>query len=117
MKRFYLLMFAVFIGMFCLAQKHERVNQQKDTKVIDGFTVQLKDALENTYLFDITKNGKTLLVLAEHPVTMRHIGFNTKVDTYKIAQWLINEYKVTGNFPKVVPPHVPLQLGIRIDNK
>lgn len=91
---------------------HEPVNPQKDKREMEGLSVHLKEASGNTYLFDITKDGKPVTLMMNNPFTMRSEGFDKKEDAFKLAGWLVREYKMKGYFPPVIPPHVALELKI-----
>jgi hypothetical protein len=112
MKRIYLLVLASFIAVTSIAQRHQPVNPQKDKQNIEGFTVRLKEAPGNTYLFDIEKEGKPVAIQLHNPFTMAQQGFQKKEDSYKVAKWLLREYKLTGHFPLMIPPHVAHELNI-----
>jgi hypothetical protein len=117
MKRIYLLMLASFIAVTSIAQRHEPVNPQKDKQNIEGFMVRLKEAPGNTYLFDILKEGKPVSVQVQNPFTMSQQGFGKKEDNYKVAKWLIREYKTTGHFPLMIPPHIAHELKLDVFKK
>ena len=77
-----------------------------------GFTIKLVSKVEVTsYSFDILTE-KNLTRHFQNPLPFAPKGIQKKEDAYKIAQWIINEYKRTGHWENLVPPHVARQLGI-----
>src|SRR5262245_6588176 len=77
-----------------------------------GFTVKLISRVEATnYSFDIQAE-KNLTRHFQNPMPFAPKGIQKKEDAYKIAQWIINEYKKTGHWENSIPPHVARQLGI-----
>ncbi len=98
------------------AQPHEPLNPQKDKKEFQGFTIRLKPAPGNTYLFDILRRGTPAGAPLHHnPVTMLPQGFNSKADAYKVAEWMIKKQKKTGHIPPVLPPHIAKTLNISVE--
>src|SRR5687767_8411523 len=114
MRKSFCILLLQFFMIISYAQKHEPVHPLNDKQEIDGFTVRLKEAANETYLFDILKDGKPVSVQVNNPFTLQPEGFNLKDDNYKVARWLIRQYKQTGYFPVIVPPHVGLELKIPI---
>jgi len=76
-----------------------------------GFTIKLVSKNVTSYSFDILAE-KNLTRHFQNPLPFAPKGIQKKEDAYKVAQWIINEYKKTGHWENLVPPHVARQLGI-----
>ena len=48
----------------------------------------------------------------QNPLPFSPKGIQKKDDAYKIAQWMIGEYKKTGRWQNIVPPHITRELKI-----
>ena len=107
-----LVLFLLLFGLGASAQITV-TERNDDKKEIEGFTVQLRTAPGNTYLFDILQ-GPVVLdpSLRNNPATSLTKGFATREDAFKVARWMIQRYKKDGHLPSVVPPHVLDELKI-----
>ncbi len=116
MKKVHLFILLLFFSCLAIqAQRPEPVNPQKDKKQVQGLTVQLRPAPGNTYLFSMLKEDGTPIPYPPfNPVTRRPDGFQTKEDAYKIAGWLIKEYKKTGRVPRRIPLPVAEALNVTV---
>ena len=116
MSKIYILVLFLFAGTTLVAQKVDQSNSSIEKKV-DGHSIFLKPMPNATWLFDILKDGKIVYQLNNNPFTMRPEGFEKKEDAFKIAEWLIKEYKNNKHFPPVIPPHVADQNKIKIQRE
>ena len=125
MKKIYLLMILQIIVFTVFAQKNEPVNVQrpepvnpmKDKQEYQGYTIRLMPAMAvpgsmGGYGFDILKDNKPVVHQFQNPLPFSPKGIQKKGDAYKIAQWMIREYKKTGHWQKIVPPHIAHELKI-----
>lgn len=114
----------VFAGM---AQKYESENRQrpdllnllKEKQEFEGYTIRLLPATSapgsiGSYGFDILKDHIPVVHQFRNPVPFFPGGIQKKADAYKIAQWIIGQYKKTGHWQNIVPPHVARELNIEI---
>src|SRR5215813_1224520 len=108
------------LGFFIThAQKPDSNNTFTKVPVIEtnnirgykGFTIKLLSKDIASYSFDIQAE-KNLTHHFQNPMPFAPKGIQKKEDAYKIAQWIINEYKKTGHWENLIPPHVARQLGI-----
>lgn len=93
------------------ALKNVPVVDMNNSRIYNGFTVQLISRVGTGYAFDIV----TASVATRHfqnPLPFLSKGIQKKEDAYKVAQWIINEYKRTGHWENMMPPHVARQLKI-----
>jgi hypothetical protein len=104
----------LFVALFSYTQKPEFLDFVKDTKTVGEFTVRLRLAPANTFLFDILKDNKPIGFHPNNPATMLPIGFDKKEDAFKVAEWQIKEYRKTGHFMPFVPPHIARELNIPV---
>lgn len=117
LKKICCLFVMLLAGMSLFAQINDPKNKLQEKKEIEGFMIQLKQAPHNTYLFEITQNGLPLGIRPRNnPVTMTPDGFNSKEDAYKMAEWMIGQYKKTGHIPPFVPHHIAKELNISVEN-
>ena len=113
MKKIFLLMILQMTVYVVIAQQPTLLNHQKDKKEIGGLTVHLRAAPGNTYLFDLLQGPIPLENgLRNNPATMLPKGFATREDAFKVAEWMIKQYKKHGHMPAIVPPHVLDELKI-----
>lgn len=90
------------------AQKNEFKREQsslefnpiKDNKEYKGYVIKLIPALPNpnnlfSYGFKILGKNMPVLHQDKNPVPSIAIGIQNKEDAYKIAEWIINNYKKT----------------------
>ncbi len=94
-------------------QKPLLIDPVKDKKDKGGYTILLKAAPANTVLFDLLKAGKAVFNQQMNPVTMLPIGFDTKNDAWKVAEYMIDQYGKQGKFPPILPPNVAIILNIQ----
>jgi hypothetical protein len=117
-----LLLLVIFSSIALLShaqkQKHlEPVNPVKDKQDYQGYTIRLIPALGgNSYGFDIFQGPKLMVHQYQDP--MHAIYINKKEYDYKVSTWVIKEYKKTGHWTPMVPPHAAkeLKLSNKIDN-
>ena len=125
MKKIYLLMILQITVVTLFAQKNEPVNLQrpepvnpmKDKQEYQGYTIRLMNAMPMTgsmgsYGFDILKDNKPVVHQFQNPLPFSPKGVQKKDDAYKIAQWIIREYKHTGHWENIMPPHIAHELKI-----
>ena len=98
----------------------EPVNPQKDKMDYQGYTIRLMPALPTgesigSYGFDILKNNKPVVHQFQSPLSTTRKGIQKKEDAYKIAQWMIREFKKNGHWRNMVPPHIANELKIQND--
>jgi hypothetical protein len=91
------------------------VIEMNNTRDYSGFTIQLISKNLDRYSFDILTGTKTLSHHFQDPLPFSPKGIQKKEDAYKIAQWMINQYKKTGHWENMMPPHVAQQLEIKCD--
>jgi hypothetical protein len=112
MRNSYILLALLIISEVSSAQKSEPSGTNE--KRVEGYVILIRPALAATFLFDILKDGKIVYSQASNPFTMQAEGFEKKDEAFKIAEWLIGEYKLTQHFPPVIPPHVANQYKIKL---
>jgi hypothetical protein len=91
------------------------VMEMNNTRDYSGFTIQLISKNLDRYSFDILTGTKTMAHHFQDPLPFSPKGIQKKDDAYKIAQWMINQYKKTGHWENMMPPHVAKQLEIKCD--
>ncbi len=91
------------------------VMEMNNTRDYSGFTIQLISKNLDRYSFDILTGTKTMAHHFQDPLPFSPKGIQKKEDAYKIAQWMINQYKKTGHWENMMPPHVAQQLEIKCD--
>src|SRR5689334_16390129 len=112
MKRIFYFFLLLISGITVSAQS-PTVPGNGDKKIIQNLTVQLRTAPGNTYLFDILDGPIVLnMQLQNNPATLLPKGFTSKDDAFKVAEWMITQYKKDGHLPTIVPPHILDQLNI-----
>ena len=125
MKKIYLPMILQIVVFAVFAQKNEPisvqrpepVNSMKDKQEYQGYTIRLINAMPMTgstgsYGFDILKDNKPVVHQFQNPLPFSPKGVQKKDDAYKIAQWIIREYKNTGHWENIMPPHIAHELKI-----
>ena len=90
------------------------VVEMNNTRDYSGFTIKLMSQNVTGYSFDIS-GEKNLARHFQNPLPFSPKGIQKKEDAYKIAQWIINEYKKTGHWENMVPPHVLKELKIELN--
>ena len=98
-------------------QRPEPVNPMKDKQEYQGYTIRLMPAMPvpgsmGSYGFDILKDNKPVVHQFQNTLLFSPKGIQKKDDVYKIAQWMIQEYKNTGHWQNIVPPHMVHELKI-----
>ena len=98
-------------------QRPEPVNPVKDKQEYQGYTIRLMPGTSRpesmgSFGFNILKDNKLLVHRFQNPLPFSPKGIQKKGDAYKIAQWMIREYKNTGHWQKIVPPHIAHELKI-----
>ena len=86
-----------------------------DAREFSGFAISLVSKDLGNYSFDIFSDKKVFLRHFQNPLPFSPHGIQKKEDAYKIAQWIITDYKRTGHWDNMVPPHIARQLGIEIN--
>lgn len=89
--------------------------EMNNTRDYSGFTIKLIARNPSTYTFDILTGTMTIAHHFQNPLAFSRKGIQKKEDAYKIAQWMINQYKKTGHWENMMPPHVAQQLAIQCD--
>ena len=124
MKKIYLPIILQIVVFAVFAQKNEPINIQrpepvtmKDKQEYQGYKIRLINAMPMTgsrvsYGFDILKDNKPVVHQFQNPMPFSPKGVQKKDDAYKIAQWTIREYKNTGHWQNIVPPHIAHELKI-----
>src|SRR5437773_2486112 len=84
--------------------------QTRDVHEFSGFAIKLLPKDPGNYGFDILGDNKMLLRHFENPLPFSPHGIDKKEDAYKIAKWIITDYKKTGHWDNMVPPHIVRQL-------
>ena len=116
---FLFIMLQVFV-LNAFAQKNDPANSRKPepfnstgaNQKYQEYVIQLKPGNMEGYGFEILKDGNLTGRRFQNLVPFFPKGIQKKEDAYKIAQWIINQYKKTGHWENMVPPHVVRQLGI-----
>src|SRR5215203_6189249 len=102
----------LFFSLGLSAQERENVKPE-DKKQVDGLTVVLKQAPHNSFLFDILDGPVQINIASDqNPATGLKKGFASREDAFKVAQWMIKQYRKDKYLPSVVPPHVLDELKI-----
>ena len=125
MKKVYLLIILQLAVFGVIAQKKgplnlkqpEPVNPMKDKREYQGYTIRLMPAMPTpqrmrSYGFDILKNNISVVHQLKNPLPFAPKGIQKKEDAYKVAQWIIQDYKKTGHWQNSMPPHIARQLQI-----
>lgn len=123
MKRILLILLLEMTAYFVNAQTRDSVVllqksphvQIKDAREFSGFAIRLVSKDLGNYSFDIFSDRKVLLRHFQNPLPFSPKGVQKKEDAYKIAQWIITDYKKTGHWDNMVPPHIARQLGIEVN--
>jgi len=118
MKKIYLLLLLQPLALALFAQQNghpqvpEPVNPQKDKKQFQGYTIQLTP-VPGTYGYDIWEGNKIVFRQHENPMPLLSGGLKKKEDVFKVAVWVIKEYKKTGHWTTDVLPHIARELNIQ----
>src|SRR5450432_1492192 len=125
MKKIFLLIILQIAVFALFAQKNEPasvqrpepVNPLKDKQEYEEFTIRLMPAMPTpasigSYGFDILKDNKPVVHQFQNPLPFSPKGIQKKDDAYKIAQWMIREYKKTGKW-QYFPSRVAHELQIK----
>jgi len=123
MKKILLILLLQITALIIYAQKVDSnslarkvpVIEMNNTRDYSGFTIKLIPKNLASYSFDILTGTKTLAHHFQDPLPFSQKGVQKKEDAYKIAQWMINQYKKTGHWENMMPPHVAQQLEIEFD--
>jgi len=119
MKKILLILFLLVAVFILHAQKIDSSNlltkvpvvEMNNSRLYNGFTIKLISKNITSYTFDILAENN----LARHfqnPLPFARKGIQKSEDAYKVAQWIIGEYKKTGHWETMMPPHVARQLQI-----
>src|SRR5690349_14681619 len=81
------------------AQQVEKFNPEKDKREINGYTVRLMPMPANTFGFFIMKGNKPVYSQFSTPFSNRPVGFKSKEDAYKLAEWVAGEDSKNGRPP------------------
>jgi len=122
MKKILLILVLHMAALLVHAQKIDSNNiltkvpvvEINNTRDYSGFTIKLMSQNVTGYSFDIS-GEKNLARHFQNPLPFSPKGIQKKEDAYKIAQWIINEYKKTGHWENMVPPHVLKELKIELN--
>ena len=115
-KKLLLLICFWCLAFFTHAQRHypEPINPVKDKQEYQGFTIRLMPAVGGFYGYDIFQGPK--IVMHQYLNPMPGKGLSTKDDAFKVATWVIKEYRKTGHWKPVVPPNVAKELKLSNTN-
>jgi hypothetical protein len=119
MKRTLLILFLIVAAFLTHAQKINAGNTLtkvpavdiNNSRIYNGFTITLISTNITTYTFDILA-ARNLTHHFKNPLPFAPKGIQKKEDAYKVAQWIIGEYKKTGHWENMMPPHIARQLQI-----
>jgi hypothetical protein len=119
MKKILLILVLHIAALIIHAQKIDSANiltkvpvaEMNNARDYSGFTIKLISKNVTGYAFDILAEKNSARHF-QNPLPFSPKGVQKKEDAYKIAQWIINEYKKTGHWENMIPPHVARQLGI-----
>jgi hypothetical protein len=95
----------------------EPVNPLSDKQEYLGYTIRLIPAMPApgsvaSYGFDILINNKPVVHQFQNPSPFSHKGILKKEDAYKIARWIIQNYRKTGHWQNTVSADVARELKI-----
>jgi len=102
-KHFTLILIFLFTCFLVHAQKVEKLNPQKDQKIMNGYTIHLTPAFGNTFGFAIMKGNKPVWSQPFNPLSAAPTGFKSKEDAYKVAELVITKGIKNGIAHKVSP--------------
>ena len=119
MKKILLILVLIVAGLVTHAQKIDSGNTLtkvaavdiNNSRIYNGFTITLISTNITSYTFDILAE-RNLPHHFQNPLPFAPKGIQKKEDAYKVAQWIIGEYKKTGHWETMMPPHVARQLQI-----
>ena len=119
MKKILLILVLHMAALIIHAQKIDPNNiltkvpvvEMNNTRDYSGFTIKLISKNVTGYSFDISAE-KNLARHFQNPLPFSPKGIQKKDDAYKVAQWIINEYKKTGHWENMMPPHIARELKI-----
>jgi hypothetical protein len=97
--------------------KPEAVNPISDKQEYQGYTIRLIPAMPAPgslagYGFDILINNKPVVHQFQNALPFSQKGIQKKDDAYKIAQWIIQNFKKTGHWQNTVSADVARSLKI-----
>jgi hypothetical protein len=117
MRKLYFLLLLFMVTVAAQGQTVPPADPYLEKRDVEGFTVYLVSAPQNTYLFEIIRKELPFSLSPNklHPVTLIPKGFPNKEDAYKVAGWMIGEHQKTGLLPPFVPPHVVRELNLSQD--
>jgi hypothetical protein len=114
MKKIPLFFSLVFLSCMSKAQDSGPIDPTKDRKEILGYTVQLIRTNDGSIGYDIMRNNKIEVHQFQNPLVFSPKGITTKEAAYSVAEWVIKEYRKSGRWATLVPPHIIRTL--KIDN-
>jgi hypothetical protein len=91
------------------------VADANDSRPYSGFTIKLVSNETRSYHFDILSGDRSVTHHFQNPLPFSAKGIQKRDDAYKIAQWIINEYKKTSHWENMIPPHIARQLGVEFN--
>ena len=99
------------------AQRQGITGADRDQRTIDGYLVRLTTTVAGNrgYGFNILNPNRSLAHRFPNPLPSVPIGIQSKEDAFKIAGWLIRDFKARGHWQNVVPPRVLSGLNIITD--
>jgi hypothetical protein len=125
MKKLCFVIVLQIVAFTLFAQKHDLLKIQRTIPDIptnnmqeyQGYVIKLIQALPASdrtecYGFDILKDGRRLVHQPRNPLAFSPGGVPKKEDAYKIAEWIIREYKNTEQWQNTMPPQVANDLKI-----
>jgi hypothetical protein len=90
----------------------EFIDRVREQKTINGYTVRLLPTAGGGYGFDILQNNKPVVHQFQNPLPYAPKGVQKKDDAYKIALWMITQYRAKRRWEPMMPPHVARNLKI-----
>src|SRR4051812_15531808 len=106
MKKIPLLLSLVFLSCMSKAQESGPIDPTKDRKEILGYTVQLIRTNDGSIGYDIMRNNKIELHQFQNPLLFSVKGIGKKADAFIVAEWVIKEYRKTGQWRSYLLPHI-----------
>ncbi len=105
----WVLMFSITVAH---AQQVEKFNPEKDKREVNGYTIRLAPLPGNTFGFFIMKGNTPVYSQLSDPFSHGPLGFKTKENAYRLAEWVTNEDRKNGRPPGAIPQVVAKQLNL-----
>lgn len=114
-------------GLYSIGQKHSSdptqhrkgFSLEKNKKTYEGYVIIVLPAIPGqgnigNYRFDILENNQPVFHQVQTLLPYSKKGIQNIEDAYKIAEWMVIEFKKTGRWENTIQPHVMHQLKIDI---